>query len=232
MLDFNRYSVITFDCYGTLIDWESGMLPVLRALAPDHAAQLEDAQLLEVFAGLEAEAEHDPYKTYREVLTEVAAGFAARVDAKLSDEQKQSLPNSVPQWPPFGDTVDSLRRLQRRFKLGVISNVDDDLFAGTAAKLEVKFDYFISAQQVRSYKPSTANFMAALNKIGQPPQKILHVAQSLYHDIAPANSLGFDTVWVNRRSNQPGSGATPAASAKPTLEVPGLRVLADLAESK
>ncbi len=232
MLDFNRYSVITFDCYGTLIDWESGMLPVLRGLTPDHFAPFEDAQLLEIFAGLEAEAERGPYKTYREILTGVAEGFAARVGAKVTVDQKQALPNSVPQWPPFEDTVESLRRLQRRFELGVISNVDHDLFAGTAAKLEVKFDYFISAQQVRSYKPSTANFMAALKRIGEPPQKILHVAQSLYHDIAPATSLGFDTVWVNRRGHQPGSGATPASSAKPTLEVPSLKALADLVETK
>ena len=229
MLDFSQFSVLTFDCYGTLIDWESGLVPVLRGLLIDHAQPAADGKLLEVFGELEAQAEQGDYKPYRQILEEVAAAFAARSGREASALEKQSLSKSLPNWPAFGDTVESLQRLQGRFKLGVISNVDDDLFAATAPKLGVKFDYFISAQQVKSYKPSTANFIAAIERINEPPQKILHVAQSLYHDIAPARSLGLQTVWVNRRGGQKGWGATPPASARPTLEVPSLKALADLA---
>ena len=228
MLDFSQFSVLTFDCYGTLIDWESGLIPVLRGLLTDYAQQAEDCRLLETFAGLEAQAERGDYKPYRQVLEEVGTKFAAAGGLELR-ARDQSLVESLPHWPPFGDTQESLQRLKSRYKLGVISNVDDDLFAGTAPKLGVEFDYFISAQQVKSYKPSPANFIAAIERIGEPPEKILHVAQSLYHDIAPASSLGLNTVWVNRRGNEKGSGATPPASARPTLEVPSLKALADLA---
>lgn len=126
----------------------------------------------------------------------------------------------------------ALRALKQRFRLAIISNTDDDLFAGTASHLHVPFDHVITAQQVRSYKPSIRNFDAALNKIGitNSKDKLLHVAQSLYHDIAPARSLGIATVWVKRRQGVGGFGATREASATPDLTVPDLKSLVDMIE--
>jgi 2-haloacid dehalogenase len=125
--------------------------------------------------------------------------------------------------------VAALQQLATRFRLAVISNVDDDLFAGSARLLQVPFAHVITAQQVRSYKPSHNNFQAALARLGVPKEKVLHVAQSLYHDIAVANALGWSSVWVNRRGSKSGSGATKAAVAMPDLEVPSLKALADVA---
>jgi 2-haloacid dehalogenase len=143
-------------------------------------------------------------------------------------EQINSLPESLPQWPPFPDTVASLARLKQKYKLAVISNTDDDLFAETAKTLQVPFDWIITAQQAKSYKPSRNNFQRALEKIGLPKEKILHVGQSLYHDIVPTRELGWANVWVNRRSGKKGQGATVTADIKPDLEVPDLKTLAEL----
>jgi 2-haloacid dehalogenase len=122
--------------------------------------------------------------------------------------------------------VAALQTLKQRFKLGIISNIDDDLFAASNRRLGVTFDWVITAQQVRSYKPSTRNFTAAFERIGVPQDRLVHVAQSLFHDHVPAKSLGLATVWVNRRRGHPGPGATPPASARPDLEVPDLQSLA------
>ena len=119
-----------------------------------------------------------------------------------------------------------MRALHSRYRLAIVSNVDDDLFAATALRLGVAFDWIVTAQQARSYKPASANFQLALERIGLPRERVLHVAQSLYHDIAPANALGLASVWVNRRHGRAGGGATPAATATPDLEVPDLQTLA------
>ena len=138
------------------------------------------------------------------------------------------MPNSLAHWPPFPDTVEALRKLHAVFKLAIVSNVDDDLFAGTAKLLQIPFDAVITAQQAGSYKPSHRNFELALQRIAHPKDKVLHVAQSLYHDIEPARALGIRSVWVNRRGNQAGSGATKPSNAIPDLEVPSLAALAAL----
>ena len=130
-------------------------------------------------------------------------------------------------WPAFPDSAPALLALHNRYKLAIISNIDDDLFAMSAPRLGVQFDWIITAQQAQSYKPALHNFQMAMARIGVPPRHILHVAQSLYHDIAPARSLGLSTVWVNRRQAQPGWGATPPAQAQPDAEVPDLRTLAE-----
>ena len=132
-------------------------------------------------------------------------------------------------WVPFSDTVNALKKLKAKFKLAILSNVDDDLFAISAKHLKVKFDYIITAEQIRSYKPSLNNFKFAIKKIGIPKDKILHIAQSLYHDIAPAKELGLSTIWINRRNGKEGFGATPPASAKPDMEFPDLKSLASAA---
>ena len=229
MLDIGRFRVLTFDCYGTLIDWESGILGALRPLLAAHGISLTDDKLLELYGELEAEAEAGDYQPYRKVLEAVARGFGRRLGFEPTEEEAKSLPESLKNWQPFPDTVAALQKLKRRFKLAIVSNVDDDLFAATARRLEVPFDWVITAQQAGSYKPSHRNFKLALERIGLPPAQVLHVAQSIYHDIIPARELGLATVWVNRRGPK-GGGATKAARGQPDLEVPDLKTLAEMAQ--
>jgi len=235
MLDFSQFEYLTFDCYGTLIDWETGILAALRPMLAAHSVTISDADLLTLYGEQEAEAETGEYKSYRQVLQTVVLAMAQRLGFTASVEQTEALAESVGQWPAFPDTVDALRTLHTRFKLAIVSNVDDDLFAGSAKLLQVPFDAVITAQQVRSYKPALNNFRKAWERIGRPKEKVLHVAQSLHHDIAPARDLGLKSVWVNRRGDQAerdvsrGAGATKPAEAIPDLEVPSLQALADLA---
>jgi len=227
MLDFRRFRVLTFDCYGTLIDWESGILAALGPLLAAHGKSLADEKLLELYGELEAEAEAGEYQSYRKILEAVARGVGQRLGFEASEEEARALPESLKNWQPFPDTVAALRKLKGRFKLAIVSNTDDDLFAQTARLLEVPFDWVITAQQARSYKPSHNNFRLALERIALPPEQVLHCAQSIYHDIVPAKELGLATVWVNRRGAK-GGGATKAASGRPDGEVPDLKTLAEM----
>jgi len=227
-MDFSRFLAISFDCYGTLIDWEAGILPILHALLGNHGQTQPDADILELYGELEAKAESGPYKSYRAVLEDVVRGFAERFGFHPSAAETRALHESIPSWPPFPDTVAALQRLGKRYKLAVISNIDDDLFAETRKLLGVEFEAVITAQQARSYKPSTHNFQLALGTLGISPDRLLHAAQSIYHDVIPAQSLGISTVWVNRRSARPGVGAVRAAAGRPDLKVPDLATLAAL----
>lgn len=223
------FTTLTFDCYGTLIDWESGILRALRALLKRHGKSIDDARLLEMYATLESRAEAGPYRPYKDVLASVVTELGRGLGFDPEVRERGCLAESLPIWPPFPDTVEALRRLEKRFRLGIISNVDDDLFAATAASLGVTFDWVVTAQQARAYKPSASVFEHALERIGLPRDRILHVAQSLHHDIAPASALGLATVWINRRENKPGHGATPPARARADRELPDLAALAALA---
>jgi 2-haloacid dehalogenase len=199
---FESIRLITFDCYGTLIDWENGMLAVLRPIFSRTARRVPDTQILELYGEIEAELESGPYL-------------------------------SLTRWKPFIDTIAALQSLGERFRLGIISNVDDDLFAKTRKKLApVEFDFVVTAQQMQSYKPSHRNFEEAIRRSGLGKDQILHAGQSLYHDIAPANALGIRNVWVNRRSIRPGSGAARPGAAKPNYEVHTLAELAVLLTAK
>lgn len=228
-MDFSPFRCLTFDCYGTMIDWESGILAALAPIVRRHGKNIGEGELLALYAELESAAESGPYQPYRDVLRAVVQGMGARQGFTPSAEEAESLPNSLPAWQPFPDTVPALRRLKTRFQLAVISNVDDDLFAGTARLLQVPFDCVVTAQQARSYKPAHHNFLLALEKIGLPRTQVLHVAQSLHHDHVPAGELGLTSVWVNRPRRVQGAGATPPAQAHPALTVPDLRTLADMA---
>jgi len=228
MLDFDRFTHLTFDCYGTLIDWERGILAALRPILARHGAGLTDDQILERYGELEAAAEAGPYQTYRAVLATVMNGLGARLGFTPTAEERTALADSVGDWPPFPDTVAALQALGSRYRLVILSNIDDDLFARSARHLPVEFAAVITAQQVGSYKPNPRHFHVALDRLGVPVDRVLHVAQSLFHDIAPARALGLTTVWVNRRHDRPGFGATPPATAQPDLEVPDLRTLAEL----
>jgi len=230
-MDFSRFTTISFDCYGTLIDWESGILPTLRTVLANHGQSLHDTDILELYGEFEAQAESGPYQSYRDVLQSVVQGFADRFHFEASSAEIRSLHESVRAWPPFSDTVPALRELQKCYRLVVISNIDDDLFAETRKHLEVEFDGVVTAEQARSYKPSVNNFQIALRSFAISPDRLLHAAQSVYHDVAPARSLGISTAWVNRKSARPGIGAVrasalPDSEKRADLEVPDLAGLA------
>lgn len=227
-LTFSEFRVISFDCYGTLIDWETGILNALRPVITHHGILLADQQLLEAYAQLEAEIEVEPYRIYRDVLREVVIRLGRRFRFTPTPREIDSLPESIRLWEPFPDTVAALQRLKNRYKLAIISNIDDDLFAFSSAKMGDPFDYVITAQQARSYKPSHHNFELALQRIGLPREQLLHAAESLFHDIAPTRALGISNVWVYRRAGKEGFGATKPADASPDAQVTSLAEFAKL----
>jgi len=224
---FRGVTALTFDCYGTLIDWEQGILGALRAMTDmdDWPADL----LLEEYARHEAEAEAGPYRTYREILGESLAAVGRNHGAQPEAADVARMGGSVADWPAFPDSAAALLRLRQRFGLGVITNCDDDLFAHSNAKLGEPFKWVITAQQVGSYKPSERNFQVAFERLGRPRDEIIHVAQSLFHDHVPAKTLGMRTVWINRRYDRPGTGATPPARAMADLIFPDMATFAEAA---
>jgi 2-haloacid dehalogenase len=228
MLDLTRFKTLTFDCYGTMIDWESGIFSALRPILLAHDKKISDSELLQLYSELEASAEQGEYLRYRDVLQSVVCGLGERLGFSPTDAEVGSLPESLKHWQPFPDTVEALRRLKTRYQLAVISNVDDDLFATTAPKLGVAFDHVITAQQAGCYKPCMKIFKLAEDRVGVSREQWLHVGQSIYHDVIPAQSLGIATVWVNRPSPRPGAGAARTAAGRPDLEVADLKTLADL----
>lgn len=226
MIDYDAYDALTFDCYGTLIDWETGILNGLKAALGSGIEGESDEQLLARFAHHEHAAEV-PYKNYREVLGLTSRMLAGELGLEISPEQEAQFGASVLDWPAFPDSHDALVSLQERYKLVVITNCDDDLFAASAARLGISFDEVITAAQVGSYKPNIENFHFAHEKIqrtlGISKDRILHVAQSLFHDHAPAKSIGMTTVHIKRRGN----GAAPQASATPDEVFPDMKSFAD-----
>jgi 2-haloacid dehalogenase len=226
MLDFSRFEVLTFDCYGTLINWEAGILAALHRVLSAQGKNTDDATLLKLYGDFEQRSEQGKFLPYREVLESVVRQFAGELAFTPTSEEVRSLPDSLPTWKPWPDTVAALRQLKTRFRLAILSNVDDDLFALTRPQLEVDFDEVVTAQQARAYKPSLKLFELALSRIQAPAHRVLHVGQSIYHDVIPAQALGLATVWVNRPSARPGVGAVKAAEAKPDLTVTSLSELA------
>jgi len=226
--DFGRFDALTFDCYGTLIDWETGLLDAIRK-ALLASADLGDELLLETYARHEAAAESGDYQPYRAILETSLRGLARDLDLPVTDDAATAFGGSVGDWPAFPDSSEALARLQTRFRLGVITNCDDDLFAASNQRLGVVFDWVITAQQAGSYKPDPANFGLAFQRIEVPRERILHVAQSLYHDHVPAKAMGMSTVWIDRRRGRAGSGATPAASAAPDLTFADMASFAEIA---
>ncbi len=227
-MNFESITLIAFDCYGTLIDWETGILNALRPLFARNGNPVPDTELLKHYGEIEAELESGPYLRYRDVLARTAEQIGQRLDVKVSGQQVTDFAESLPSWEPFPDTVAALQKLSKKFQLGIISNIDDDFFAQTQKKLPVPFAVIVTAQQVQSYKPSLKNFEEAIKRSGRNKNEILHAGQSLYHDIAPANSLGIKNVWVNRPSIVPNSGAAKPGVAQPNLEVHNLAELAGL----
>ena len=228
-VNFDRFAVLTFDCYGTLIDWEAGILAGLRRVLDPRGVTADDEQLLEWYARHEAAIEAGDYLRYREVLAGALRGVCAELGVEPTEQEAADFGGSVGEWPAFPDSSAALARLARRFRLAVITNCDVDLFAASNRQLGVTFDWVITAQQVGSYKPTLRNFEVAFERIGVPHERILHVAQSIFHDHVPARRLGMTTVWIDRRHDRPGSGATPPATATPDLTVPDMATFASLA---
>ena len=213
------YDVLTFDCYGTLVDWGSGIVGYLQPLLLEHDAHVIDDFLLEFFAETEPQVQAEGAR-YADVLREVLRRLGKRLGFAPSAEALNGFAASVPDWPLFDDTEDALQRLARHFDLVVVSNIDNAIFAGTANRLGVDFKHVVTAQNVGAYKPDQRMFDAALAAIGDA--RPLHVAQSLFHDIAPANALGIDSVWIKRDRN-----AARTADAAPTWSFDTLADFAD-----
>jgi 2-haloacid dehalogenase len=228
-IDFGRVEVLTFDCYGTLIDWERGILAGLRPLLGTSGAAISDDELLERYAVAEATIEAGPYRRYREVLARAAEQVARELGAAPEDAALAAFGGSVGDWPAFPDSADALARLKTRFRLGVITNCDDDLFAASNERLGVAFDEVVTAEQAGAYKPSPQGFDLAFERLGVPRDRIVHVAQSLFHDHVTARRLGLATAWIDRRRGREGSGATPPATVTPDITAPSMAAFADLA---
>jgi len=191
------YDVLTFDCYGTLVDWERGIGDAFEAHARMDGVTLDRAAVLAAYHEVEPVVQAERYRPYREVLTLTAQRVAERFGWPLAARRAAFLAESVPTWPPFADTNAALQRLAADHRLAILSNIDDDLLAGTRKHLGVTFEFVVTAQQVGSYKPAPAHFTVARQRIAGA--RWLHVAQSLFHDIRPARAHGIPAVWINRR---------------------------------
>jgi 2-haloacid dehalogenase len=218
---------ITFDCYGTLIDWESGIINAITPILHSHGIKLDGETILRLYAEIEPLCEAGDFKPYREVLTAVMDEMGKRLGFVPTTEERLGLVNSIGNWPPFPDTIGALKKLQGSSLLGVISNVDDDLFEQTSKALGIKFSEVVTALQVGFYKPSMEVFEFARMKMEVSPIKWMHVAQSRYHDIAPASQMGITTVWINRRSGKAGEGAVPSANVTADYEFPDMKSFVD-----
>jgi 2-haloacid dehalogenase len=186
----------------------------------------DDASLLEAFARNETAAEAQPWRPYREILAESLSAACEANGIRPSPVQRAQFGRSVADWPAFPDSSAALQELARRFELGVITNCDDDLFDYSNELLGKPFRWIVTAQQVRAYKPNIRNFEVCLARIDRPREATVHVAQSLYHDHVPAKALGLRTIWLNRRHDRRGTGATPTAIASPDLVVNDMATLA------
>lgn len=224
---FADKTILTIDMYGTLIDWETGIVDALDPILRHHGHALADDDMLERYAWHESALEAGPYLTYREILEEALKRIATDLQFTPSEAELESFSHSVGDWPAFPDSRDALLALQRRFRLAIITNGDDEFFALSNKHIGVEYDYVVTAQQTRSYKPSLNNFHVALGRMQKPRSEILHVAQSLFHDHVPAQAVGLDTVWINRRQGRPGYGAVPKAVAVPDAEFLDMRSFAE-----
>jgi len=232
-LDLTDYRALSFDCYGTLIDWETGIAAVMAPWAREHGLDLSDEDLLRAYADNEAAVQREtPSALYPDVLAIAFRRTGETLGAPVSDAWAERLGGSVPDWPAFPDSADALARLARHYKLIIVSNVHRAGFAGSNEHLRGDFAAIITAEDVGAYKPAENHFRAldaTLADLGVDRGALLHVAQSLFHDHVPAKREGLPSVWINRRHDRPGWGATPQPSEKWTfdLEFPSMADFAD-----
>ena len=213
-----RYDVVTFDCYGTLIDWEDGIASAFAREAAEDSVVLDRSRILAAYHELEPEVEAFEYRPYREVLTATAIRVAQRLGWPLTGDRARFLPESLPRWKPFPDTNTALRRLVAAgHRLGILSNVDDDLLGETRRHFQVPFDFVVTAQQVRSYKPAHAHFIEARRRIGGA--RWLHAAQSFFPDVGPARRLAIPVAWIKRKAERPLDDVAPDAELRDLAEL-------------
>jgi 2-haloacid dehalogenase len=220
-MDFSQFDLISFDCYGTLVDWKRSLRDIMEPFIKRHKLNLSADQLFDLFFKADQRSVSEKYKPYRDILVDIMDEMGKELNINLNQAERTCLVDRFGDWTAFPDTSDALQELKKRYKLAIISNVDDELFDVTKRCLGVSFDYIITAKQVGSYKPSKNNFIKAIEKFELPSERVLHVAQSIYHDIIPTNELGWSNVWVNRY-NEP-ERIDPAEF--PDLEVPDLASL-------
>ncbi|GAA3621896.1 haloacid dehalogenase type II [Lentzea roselyniae] len=217
-MDLTKFRALSFDCYGTLIDWETGIAAVLSPWAREQGLDLSDEELLLAYGDQEAAVEAEtPAALYPDVLATAFRRTGEALGREVSDEWAQRLGSSVPDWPAFPDSADALARLASHYKLIILSNVHRAGFAGSNRHLRGDFSAIITAEDVGAYKPAENHFRALdakLEELGVDRSELLHVAQSLFHDHVPAKREGLPSVWINRRHDKPGWGATPQPSGE------------------
>lgn len=229
---------LSFDCYGTLIDWEAGLAAVLRPWATARGLSMTDEELLRAYAGHEARAEADhPTEAYPHILARSFRTLGAALGATVDEFDTAALASSVPDWPAFADSEPALERLAERYELIILSNIDRASFAASNRRLGVTFTSVLTAQDIGSYKPSPRNFealLAEVERLGIARDRLLHVAQSLFHDHVPAQRAGLRTVWINRRHDNPGWGATPAppGDVTPDWTFPSMAAFAEAVDAE
>lgn len=233
MLDLHRYRALTFDCYGTLIDWEGGILAFVEPWLAARGEAREPERILAAFSEVETvRQQEDPAATYPVILERCFHDLCARLEVRAEAGTARAFGASVGDWPPFADTPAAMAMFHGRFVTGIVSNVDDASLARSIAAIGTEPDFTVTAQQIGSYKPARAHFdrmLATLAGRGIPRHEVLHVAQSMFHDIAPCRALGIACCWVNRRSRRAGHGATPEVRAVPDYSVTSLAELVALA---
>ncbi|MFZ5792540.1 MAG: haloacid dehalogenase type II [Pseudomonadota bacterium] len=228
------FDALTFDCYGTLIDWENGILAALGPWRRRAKIAADDEALLALFGEIESrlEAEH-PAMLYSDLLAAVLTEMGTRMGAAATQAEAKAFGQSVKDWPAFPDSAAALAYLRRHYKLAILSNVDRASFAHSRKKLGVDFDLVVTAEDVGSYKPALKHFevgLAQLAAMGIPKAKVLHTAQSLFHDHVPAKKMGLVTFWIDRRAGKSGGGATktPAEAVKPDWQAPSLAAMVEM----
>lgn len=233
MNEFDGYDTLSFDCYGTLIDWEAGIAVALHRWSDGRGLQLEPSDLIAAHARHETYAQQDmPTALYPEVLGETLRRIGNDFGTAVTDDEAAVYGASVGDWPVFGDSHEALSRLATRYRLAILSNVDRASFARSSDRLGVTFDLVVTAEDVGSYKPNLANFHAlfdGLSKIGGDRSGLLHVAESLYHDHGPSTELGLPSVWIHRQHDSGGVSAAPPSDVAPQWEYSSLAAFADAA---
>jgi 2-haloacid dehalogenase len=218
MTDFDRFEAMSFDCYGTLIDWETGIANALRPWAIHNGLGLDDQALIAAFGRYETHVEEEtPEALYPMVLAETLRRVGAELGASVSDADAARFGDSVKDWPAFPDTADALKRLSSKYKLIILSNIDRASFASSNPRLGVTFDAIVTAEDVGSYKPKLGHFdrlFEELERLGVGRDRHVHVAESLFHDHEPAAALGLPSVWIHRRHDKGGTGATATPSGE------------------
>jgi 2-haloalkanoic acid dehalogenase type II len=199
-LDTSAIRALTFDCYGTLIDWDGGIRAAVRQIEALKGCELE--RLLRDREECEKELIAGPYRIYSGILGDSLRAAAAKQDRPLAYGDVLGFVNTMPRWPAFPDTGKNLRRLTVSYTLAILSNVETKVLQASVKLIGAPFVALITAEELKSYKPAPKHWEAALKRLHQPPERVLHVAGSLHHDIRPARELGFPTAWINRR-NEP-----------------------------